>query len=80
MHILGFDSNLYTTYLDPNSADGSEYTSYVSASAKLHGSRPASILLTTPYVTAWAKDFFGCNSITGMQLENEDASTPGSHW
>lgn len=25
IHILGFNSNLYTTYLDPNSLTGSEY-------------------------------------------------------
>jgi len=42
MHILGFANNLYQTYLDPRTLDGSKYsgTSYVSASAKLHGSRP----------------------------------------
>ncbi len=68
MHILGFNSNLYATYIDPRTADGSTYTTYVSASAKLHASRPNSILLTTPAVTEWAKSFFNCNSITGMQL------------
>jgi len=69
IHILGFNSGLFSTYLDPRTSDGSAYAnSIISAPAKLHESRPLSILIRTPSVTQWAKDFFGCQSITGMQL------------
>lgn len=68
MHILGFNSNLFGTYLDPTLSTGALYTSTYSAAASLNPSRPASVLLTTPAVKAWAKAFFGCASITGMQL------------
>ena len=42
MHILGFASNLYETYLDPRTSTGAKYAagSYLSTAAKLHGSRP----------------------------------------
>ena len=42
MHILGFASNLYSTYLDPRTSTGARYAagSYLSTAAKLHGSRP----------------------------------------
>lgn len=69
MHILGFNSQIYSTYLDPNSGTGTVYGSgVVSGPSKLHVSRSDSYLLTSPKVTEWAKDFFGCASITGMQL------------
>ena len=80
MHILGFNSALFSTYLDPDSGTGTVYSSTVSGPSSLHASRPAGYLLTTPKVTEWAQDYFGCPGITGMQLENEDASQPGSHW
>ena len=60
MHILGFNSNLYSKYLDPRTSNGAVYTSYKSNAISLHPSRPATIMLTTPSVTAWARDFFGC--------------------
>jgi hypothetical protein len=42
MHILGFASNLYSTYLDPRTSTGAKYAtgSFLSTAAKLHGSRP----------------------------------------
>lgn len=53
MHILGFASNLFETYLDPRSSDGRRYDAadLLSTSSKLHGSRPESVLLKTPAVT-----------------------------
>jgi hypothetical protein len=70
VHILGFASNLYSTYLDPRTSNGARYATgtFLSTSAKLHGSRPESVLLKTPSVTAWAKDFYGNDAIAGMQL------------
>lgn len=46
----------------------------------LHASRSDNYLLKTPFVTAWTQDHFGCNSLTGMALENEDGGVKGSHW
>ena len=71
MHILGFDSTLYLTYLDP--ATGSAYLTPPLANASLNGNRPTSTEMTTPFVLAWAQSFFGCANLTGMPLENEDS-------
>jgi hypothetical protein len=80
MHILGFDSTLYSTYLDPTT--GSVYSYNVKAAISVNSNRPTTYVITTPYVTAWAKAFFGCNSLPGMILENQDGTGLGSasHW
>jgi hypothetical protein len=67
MHILGFNFALYDTYLDPRTA-GTVYSSLITGPAKLHIKRPDSYLMTSPNIVAWAKYFFGCDTITGMQL------------
>jgi hypothetical protein len=64
-HILGFDSTLYSKYLDPST--GNYYATPV-ASASVHASRPATKVLQTPYVKAWAINHFGCSSLPGMLL------------
>jgi hypothetical protein len=47
MHILGFDSTLYDTYLDYNTGD--VYANpVITASNTVSSSRPATNLLTTP--------------------------------
>jgi len=68
MHILGFDSTLYSTYLDPTT--GNLYSSGPQILGSVNANRPATSLMSTPYVLAWAKAFFGCSSMTGMPLEN----------
>ena len=80
MHILGFDSTLYPSYLDPTT--GNPYAATPLLTLTLNPSRPASKLLTTPYVLAWAQNFFGCANLTGMPMENADgtAGGGGSHW
>lgn len=81
MHILGFDSSLYSTYLDSSTATVYNYN--ITPSVSLNAGRTGgnNYLLKTPRVTAWAQQFFGCPGITGMALENEE-TTPGigSHW
>lgn len=85
IHILGFDSSLYATYLDSTTAGniGGLYSSTIYQSVTLDAGRTGgnNYILKTPKVTAWAKAFFACGSLTGMALENEE-STPGigSHW
>ncbi len=66
MHILGFDSTLYATYLDP--AVGAPYSLGTTIAGIVNANRPNTTFLKTPYVLAWAKDFFGCSSLTGMPL------------
>ena len=66
MHILGFDSTLYSTYLDPTT--GSPYVSTPQIVGTVNSSRPATNFLTTPYVLAWAQNYFNCSTLTGMPL------------
>ena len=66
MHILGFDSTLYSSYLDPTV--GAPYTSGPQIVGTVSASRPATNFLNTPYVLAWAKNFFNCSTLTGMPL------------
>lgn len=68
MHILGFDSTMYTTYLDSGTANIYAYN--ITPQVTLHGSRTGgpNYLLKTPKVTAWAQSFFACSNITGMAL------------
>lgn len=68
MHILGFDSGLYSTYLNP--LTGNIYSTSITQSVSLNGARTGgnNYIIKTYYVTEWAKDFFACASITGMAL------------
>ena len=68
MHILGFDSTLYSTYLDPNTGD--VYAPGPQIVGSVNSNRPATNFLSTPYVLAWARNFFNCSTLTGMPLEN----------
>ena len=49
-------------------------------SVSLHASRNNNFILKTPNVVAWAQDHFGCNTLQGVPLENEDGGIRGSHW
>jgi len=78
MHILGFDKNLYGTYMDYNTGN---LHVQPTVSATLHARRTANYIMKTPTVAAWTKQFFNCASAPGMPLENEDSTRPiGSHW
>ena len=66
MHILGFDSTLYSSFLDP--LTGAPYTAGPQIVGTVNANRPATNFMNTPYVLAWAKAFFGCNTLTGMPL------------
>lgn len=69
MHILGFDPNLYSAYLD--SSTGLNYTQVIQ-SRVLNAQRTGgpNNLMITPAVSAWALSHFGCSNVTGMPLEN----------
>lgn len=74
LHILGFDSTRYSTWLDSNETSPTFGNAYSSATASgagtINSTRPSTIYLTTPYVTKWAQDFFACPSLIGMVMEN----------
>ena len=86
MHILGFDSTRFSTWLVSVEGDarfGNVYTSTTSSGAgTISASRPSTTYLTTPNVQTWARTFFNCPTLIGMVLENEDGSGlgAGSHW
>ncbi len=72
IHILGFDSSLYSTYLDSITIGniGGLYSGPIYQTVTLDPGRTggSNYILTTPRVTAWAKAFYACNSLTGMAL------------
>ena len=38
-------------------------------------------LITLPGVVEYAREYFDCNNLTGVELENQGGSgTQGSHW
>lgn len=86
MHILGFDSTRFGTWLVSDETDplfGNLYAATTSSGAgTISGSRPSTTYLITPAASSWAKSFFNCPALLGMVLENEDGSGlgAGSHW
>ncbi len=80
MHILGFDSTLYYTYLDPTT--GAPYSYLPNVTTTVNSNRPATTFLVTPFVKAWARSHYGCSSLVGMPLQNQDGTGAGaaSHW
>ena len=81
-HVLGFDATLYNTYLDVLTGLPYNYTVRLDNSSLINSNRPPTSLIVTPNVKAWAQAHFGCNTLPGMVLENQDASgqSGGSHW
>lgn len=67
-HILGFDSTLYLKYIDPSTGYNYSYTVQEVDSPLVNAKRGKTSILTTPYVKAWARSHFGCNTLTGMLL------------
>ena len=70
LHILGFDSTLYDTWLisdEANANFGYNYTN-PKVSGTTNANRPTSYFITTPNVLAWAQTFFDCPTLIGMPL------------
>ena len=81
MHILGFDSSLYSTYLDYTTGNlYSQVTQTVTLNAARTGG--ANAMMITPAVKAWALQHYGCAGIIGMPLENQEGNgnAVGSYW
>lgn len=66
IHILGFDRSLFHTYLDRQTK--SPYSFNVTEEVVLNEKRGTSLLLKTPRVTQWVRNYFSCDTLTGAQL------------
>jgi len=76
-HVLAFSPNLYDHFVD---ASGNTIgSSNVYSSAVKRGQQTT--LIKTPKVLEVSKEHFGCNTIEGMELENQGGSgSLGAHW
>ena len=76
-HILAFDSTLYPLY---HKSDGAQFLfSEVVISTTVRGI--SKFLVKSPEVLKKARTNFGCDSLHGVELENDDGSAlPGNHW
>ena len=75
-HILGFTSDYYDKFIDANGAIIAK-----SNVVKAVTSGKFSKMIVTPKVLAWAKTYYGCNTMDGVPLENNgDSGTAESHW
>jgi len=73
-HVLGFSSNLYQYYQDRN-------LNTLGKSVIMNKRRDGHFQIRTHNVLNFAKHYFGCNSMSGVALENSGGSgTAGSHW
>jgi hypothetical protein len=73
MHILGFHGNLMPYWFD---STGSPYTSMIyTQTCRGHPTE----FLTTPNVKAAAQLHYGCSTLEGMPLENQESNVR-KHW
>lgn len=73
-HALGFSNTIFEKMKDST-------TSKYYLSTKTTSDGVTRNILSTPKVTSFLKDHFGCNSLEGAYIENDGGSgTAGSHW
>ena len=68
MHIIGFDSTLYNTFLDPNTNNIYSPSIFIVNSSNVHSNRPNTNILSTPFVQAWVRNHYNCSTAQGMLL------------
>ena len=69
-HVLAFNEQLYEYFVDVTNPTIEEIVNGATRT-----------LLATPKVLKYAKDHFGCQSLTGVELENQGGEgSAGSHW
>jgi leishmanolysin len=72
-HILGFSGSLYKHYQDEN------LNTRGKNNVVGHNSRH--MIIKSPHVVNYARQYYGCNSLQGVELENAGGSgTAGAHW
>lgn len=74
-HALGFHRVLFDTYKDKNGEYYKQPTSHYNRNGVQR------LALSTPKVMEMGRLHFGCDSIKGVELENDGGvGTMGSHW
>lgn len=77
-HILGFSNDLFTSYVVPGTSRKrslTEVTTQISISGK------SFTAIKLPEVLDFAKTYYGCNTLTGVPLEDGGGDgSAGSHW
>lgn len=69
IHIMGFNSNLFSTYLNP--ATNNTYTySVMQTATGLSSGRSTTMMIVTPFVKDWIRNWYDCGDLDGMLLEN----------
>lgn len=77
-HVLGFNEDLYGEYYNPVTRSKIPLSD-VLLNDEINGLKRK--LIKTPKVLEAAKKHFNCNSLKGVELENQGgAGTVGSHW
>ena len=71
-HILGFLNNTFNYY--PGGIDNVIFTTNSDKRSNIKRS-----YIITPKVVEFAKKYYGCENVTGMELEDQDGRT-NSHW
>ncbi|KRX04449.1 Insulin-like growth factor binding protein, N-terminal [Pseudocohnilembus persalinus] len=79
MHILGFLNGQYTSFINPETGEPYGYENNPVIYQEIRGIQTG--ILTTPKVKQVAKEYYGCESTLGMQLENNgQGGSINHHW
>jgi len=78
-HVLGFSSDGFDNFVNENDENRQTVNQDVYQEITLRGS--SRFVITLPTVAAYAKEFFGCDTMPGIELEDyNDKGQPTSHW
>lgn len=79
MHIMGWSSGAFQYWQDSRKTGDSKLYDVTTKTATLRGKSVT--LVTTPEVVKTARSYFNCNTLEGLELEDQGGSgTAGSHW
>ncbi len=79
MHIMGWSSSAFQYWQDSRKTGDSKLYDETTKTATLRGKSVT--LVTTPEVVKTARSYFNCNTLEGLELEDQGGSgTAGSHW
>jgi hypothetical protein len=80
-HVLGFSSGLYGSFRDANNVQLGDSKVYSSRNVLPAPYTKTVNVVFTPKALAAAQAYFGCSTITGLELEDGGGGgTAGSHW
>lgn len=79
MHVMGWSDSAIATYQDFRKEGDVKTYDQPTKEVTLRGKTVK--LVTTPEVVKTAREHFGCDSLEGLELEDQGGSgTAGSHW